>query len=271
MNKASVAVLALIGFAGPVVSPVMAADITAPAPYRAAPVVPVLYNWTGFYVGGNAGGHWGRDRITSTTDAVGWGTAGAAEIDTNSPANLDTKGFIAGGQIGFNLQMGSNFVGGIEGDANWLSGTTSRTVLFPGVAIAVGDFMSNSTNPFFLATARGRLGLTMDRVMLYGTGGLALGGLKTTDVVAAVSGTSVSSTTNSTYHAGWTAGGGLEFAFTDYLSAKAEYLYVALPTYDILVPSCAACAAGSDVVVHHRFTDNIVRGGLNFRFGGGRY
>jgi outer membrane immunogenic protein len=77
----------------------------------------------------------------------------------------------------------------------------------------------------------------------------------------------VSSTINTTYHAGWTAGGGLEYAFTDYLSAKAEYLYVALPAFDILIPSCSACAAGSDIVVHHRFSDNIVRGGLNFRFG----
>jgi outer membrane immunogenic protein len=264
MTKTSVAVLALIGLAGPA----LAADISVPRPYYTPTVIPVLFNWTGFYVGGNVGGHSGRDRITSTTDPTGWTTASAAEIDTASPVNLQMQGVTAGAQLGFNLQMGSHLVGGIEADANWASGSKSRTLVFPGsVNVAAGDFMTNSSNAVVLATVRGRLGLTMDRAMLYGTGGLALATLKTTDSFAAFNGTSLATNSTTTNHAGWTAGGGLEFAFSDYVSAKVEYLYVAIPTFDILIPSCPACLAGSDILVHHRFSDNIVRGGLNLRFG----
>lgn len=269
-TKASAAILALAGMASSAsMSSALAADI-AVAPSRAAPAfIPVAYNWSGFYIGGNAGGHWGRDRVTSSTDAIGWGAGGAAEIDAASPVNLQPQGFIGGVQAGFNLQMGSNFVAGIEGDANWLTGTKSRTLVFPGsINVAGGDFMTNSTNAIFLGTARGRLGLTSDRSMLYATGGLAVGTLKTNDSFGSFSGTVVTAANNTTHHAGWTAGGGGEFAFTDNWSAKVEYLYVDLPTFDALIPSCGICATGSDIVVHHRFTDHIVRFGLNYRFGG---
>src|SRR5580700_8416371 len=78
--------------------PAMAADLDVGAPtYKAARPVMRTYDWTGFYVGGNVGGHWGSDKITTTTDpGGGFGAAGAAAIDAAYPATLHPEGFIGG-------------------------------------------------------------------------------------------------------------------------------------------------------------------------------
>src|ERR1700682_5270731 len=105
--------------------PAMAGDLEVPGPaYKAARPVVRAYDWTGFYIGGNAGGHWGSDKITTTTDAdfEGTGAAGGAAIDATSPTTLHPKGFIGGVQAGYNIE-GSGGVFGIEVDANWLGGS----------------------------------------------------------------------------------------------------------------------------------------------------
>jgi outer membrane immunogenic protein len=258
----SLALAVLIG------GPATAADLPVKTPVYKAPPPVVIYNWTGCYVGGNVGGHWGKDSITSTTDPVGWFASGAAFIDGFSPTSYRPQGVIGGVQAGCNWQVNS-FLVGIEGDADWLGGTASRTIVNTNnLAIALGDFMTNSTNATFLSTARARLGGTFDRVLLYVTGGVAFGTVKTTDSFGAVAGTSVATTTNTTTRTGWTVGGGLEYAFADNWTAKAEYLYVDLGSFDASIPSCAICAPGSDITIHHKYTDNIVRAGLNYKLGG---
>jgi outer membrane immunogenic protein len=242
----------------------MAADQKAPV-FTKAPMVPV-FSWTGFYFGGNAGGHWGKDDITTTTTVANFG-AGAAVIDLASPVTLKPQGWLAGGQVGYNMQVG-HLVLGIEGDADWLNGTASRALVFPGPAPAAGDTLSNATQGTFLATLRPRFGAAFDHGLLYITGGLAIGTVKTTDSMTVTGGTVLESTSNTMTRVGWAAGGGFEYAFTDNWSAKVEALHVDLGgTYDTGIPCAVGCVSATDIVVHHKYSDNIARLGINYRFG----
>lgn len=217
----STAALAMIG----VVAAASAADMRPPPPPPTrAPVLVPAYNWTGFYLGINGGYGFGR----STWDGL--------------PASFDVKGGMAGGQLGYNWQFGQ-FVYGVEGDGDW---TDLR-----GKANRADCNVECQTRNDFLATARGRLGIAADRWLPYVTGGLAVG-----DIKATVPGLNGIDKTN----AGWTAGGGLEFALSGNWTAKAEYLYVDLGhagcSVDCGLPS------GNNVGL----TTNVVRGGLNYRF-----
>jgi outer membrane immunogenic protein len=182
-----------------------------------APLYSAPYNWTGFYLGINGGGGFGRSN---------WNGAGTG--------SLNTSGAVVGGTIGYNWQFNQT-VFGLEGDADWSSirGSASCT------------FGSCETRNDYLATVRGRLGYAFDRFMPYVTGGLAIGNVKANSPV--------SSTDNT--RAGWTVGGGLEFAIAGPWTAKVEYLYA-----DLGKNSCAACGGDVD------FKTNVVRAGLNYRF-----
>ena len=192
------------------------------APYYKAPAVyaPPAYTWSGFYIGINGGGAWGRSSWTT-------------------PGDFDTSGGFVGGTIGYNYQM-DQAVLGVEGDIDWadINGSTS---------CLLGNC---KTNDNWLATVRGRLGYAADRFMPYVTGGLAVG-----DIQASVPGFAGGSVTN----AGWTAGGGIEFALPGHWSAKAEYLYVDLGNFSCGI-SCGATAQSVS------FTANLFRGGFNYRF-----
>lgn len=218
---AGVAVVALVGAAA-------AADLPpapGPAPYYKAPVYAPAYNWSGFYLGINGGGGWGRSDWTTT-------------------GSFDTSGGLVGGTIGYNYQM-NQVVVGVEGDIDWanINGTTNV-----GCTAVGGTACQTSDN--WLSTVRGRLGYAADRFLPYVTGGAAFG-----DIKASGPGLSGVDTTN----AGWTVGGGIEFAIAGHWTAKAEYLYV-----DLGNVSCgAACGA---VTQNVSWRANIGRVGVNYRF-----
>jgi outer membrane immunogenic protein len=217
---AGVALAALMGSA-------YAADIPRRVERQVvAPVaMPVAYNWTGFYVGLNAGWGWGTGSLSGPP----------------ASGDLEGSGGLIGGTLGYNWQM-NQIVFGVETDIAW-SGIETDSGCGGGLRCAV----SND----WLGTARGRLGLAMDRVMPYITGGLAYG-----EVSAAVTGNPGASETQ----AGWTLGAGVEFAMTAPWTAKLEYLYVDLGDF-----ACGtACGtAGPDNV---EFNAHILRAGLNYRF-----
>jgi outer membrane immunogenic protein len=145
-------------------------------------------------------------------------------------------------------------------------------VTFPGaLVINPADIATNSTKETFLATVRGRLGWTAGNALIYGTGGLAIGTVNTNDTFCSFgcpAGTpaDLASVSGNTTRTGWTGGGGVEYHLMGNWSAKVEYLYVNLGTFSTSIPSCAACAAGSDITVSHKFTDNIARIGLNLHY-----
>ena len=153
--------------------------------------VPV-YNWTGFYVGINGGGGWGRS-------------------DFSAPLTSDsfrTSGWLVGGTLGYNYQMGQ-IVFGLEGDMDWSNLRGSGTCA--GISCSVRNN--------WLGTARGRIGYAIDRFLPYVTGGAAFGNIKTS-----VAGLGDASETKT----GWTVGGGLEAAIAGPWTAKVEYLHVDL-------------------------------------------
>lgn len=173
-----------------------AADLPRQMPTKApAYVPPALYNWTGFYIGINGGGGWGRSDFS-------------APFTTGS---FDTSGGLVGGTIGYNWQLPNQFVLGLEGDIDWSNIRGS----------SVCAFTSCETRNDWLGTVRGRIGYAgfWDRVMPYITGGLALGNIKTS-----IAGVGSSDETK----AGWTVGGGIEAAIAGPWTAKVEYLYVDL-------------------------------------------
>jgi outer membrane immunogenic protein len=249
--------------------PAMAADQAVKAPiFTKAPMMPV-FSWTGFYFGGNAGGHWGQDNVSTTTTVANFGLASATAIDLASPTKLKPTGWLAGVQAGYNMQV-NHVVLGFEGDADWVNGSASRSLVFPGPLPAAGDTLSDTTQANFLATLRPRLGAAFDHSLLYITGGLAVGTVKTTDSMTTFGGTVFEQGSATATRIGWVAGGGFEYAFVDNWSAKIEALHVDLGgTYDTGIPCVAGCAAGAgtDIVVHHKYTDNIARFGINYHLG----
>jgi outer membrane immunogenic protein len=148
----------------------------------------------------------------------------------------DTSGGFVGGTIGYNYQIDQAVIG-IEGDIDWadINGSTSA---------------AGKTSDSWLSTVRGRLGYGADRFLPYITGGLAVG-----DIKASLPGFAGGSVTN----AGWTAGGGIEFALPGHWTAKAEYLYVDLGNFNCGI----SCGATGQTV---SFTANLFRGGINYRF-----
>jgi outer membrane immunogenic protein len=217
---ASLGFAALVGFAGAA----SAADIPRrPAPPPAqAPYFAPAYNWTGFYIGINAGGAWGTSRWDSAT-------------------SFDVSGGLVGGTLGYNWQSGP-FVFGVEGDIDWadISGSTNA-------ACPLGCRTENG----WLGTARGRIGYAFDRFLPYVTGGLAFG-----DIKASTPGFAGGSSTRT----GWTAGAGLEFALAGNWTAKVEYLYVDLGSFN------CGLNCGAFTPDNVSFKTNILRAGLNFRF-----
>ena len=245
-----------------VVSPALAADLpSAPPPQAPAvyvPAAPPVYNWSGFYIGANAGGSWFSQSNSTFTDSV----TGA----TSTGQSFNDSGFAAGGQIGANFQSGQ-FVFGIEGDADYLSNKASVTVAkdFSGLAT------SSNTHTYtldFLSTVRGRLGFAWDRALIYGTGGSGDGGLP--DPTRAERDwpcTAGNSQTVSDFRIGWAAGAGVEYAFSDMITGRVEYLVAGLESVS---NSYNFAAFGNGTVTQSSPTAyvNIVRGGLNFKFGG---
>lgn len=266
MKKVMLGVVALVA-AG--VVPALAADLPART-YTKAPaaVAPAVYNWTGFYVGGNAGGAWGSFDPTTTTlvngtyflpsDVTQIGGAGAQSIKPN--------GFTGGFEAGYNWQW-RNIVFGLEGDIESFRLSGSATSGSIGYISAPGTtFMVNSNaSTSWLATARGRIGFAANNWLLFATGGAAFTNLSSnfsfTDTFAPAS--ELVSFSNS--RTGYTLGAGVELGLGGQWSAKAEYLYV-----DFGAVSATGFLTNSPTQQLFHSADlkaNIARVGINYRFG----
>jgi outer membrane immunogenic protein len=205
-----------------------AADLPTSKPAPPVPYAPPpIFTWTGFYVGANA--------------VYGWG-------DLNGPNNGvfgSPSGGMGGLTAGYNYQIGQ-FVTGLEGDFDWGDISENKT-------LAGGDFSKYHVSDF--ATIRARAGVAMDRALIYVTGGYAGGEVRGTLVDAALPGVF----TNSTWQSGYAVGAGIEYAFTNNISAKAEYLFSSLgqKTYAAADPTLAT-RSGLDI--------SMIRAGINYRF-----
>jgi outer membrane immunogenic protein len=250
----------------------MAADLpyrtAAPAPYVAAAP---MFTWTGFYVGLNAGGAWNDGRSLSSTGFV------APDPFVFGSGNNDDVGFTGGAQIGYNMQFGS-FVAGVEADINYLDRNGGGSGAFPAIAAGAPAFTDfavgggNSGNWF--GTVRGKLGFAFDRAMIYGTGGLAYGARSGSgsiiqrdfDGVATTTFTTLAGTGGNGNNIGWTLGAGMEYAFTNSMSFKVEYLHVDMGSNSRTFATVAPAPIASTITVRNENKFDVVRAGVNFRF-----
>lgn len=279
---AALAAVAVFGFA----SVASAADMPVKAPAYKAPIAAPVYNWTGFYIGGNVGYSWGNADSDISTDPV---TAIFGLFSIPIPGFVASdlmrpKGIIGGGQIGYNWQFSPNWVAGLEvdwqasGEKASHSFTSPFSFAVPGISpsvtgAAVTDYEAKI---LWFGTVRGRIGYAWDRVMLYATGGLAYGEIKVegTNTVSGVVGglpslpfLAVIAMGHSKVNVGWTVGAGIEGALVDHWTWKAEYLYMDLGSVDDPDnPIGFINATGGRVTTHTNFTDNVVRLGLNYKF-----
>jgi outer membrane immunogenic protein len=266
----------------------LAADM-APRYTKAPAAVAIVYDWTGFYIGGNAGYSWGR----ASTDGTLSGTQSVSVFRTAGPTLLagfpvvttlatapligraNVNGFVGGGQAGYNWQR-ERWLFGLEGDLQYSDERGSADVcLVAGCAIGTGILTANYRLDWF-GTLRGRVGfLPTERLLLYATGGLAYGHLSATEATIPLSWGST--------RAGWTVGAGAEAAIDNHWSVKLEYLYMDLgnvgssgSTTTTVVNQLSTPSVGFNTVTtttltsafRTKFTDNILRVGLNYRFGG---
>jgi len=268
---------------------VFAADLPVKAPVL-KPLPAPLYNWTGFYVGGNFGFSYGQSDVTVGSLAFGgFGAAGGSE-------NLRPNGVIGGLQAGYNWQSSRNWVWGLETDFQWSGqqdsgprSTNFDVLVGGGTAVGTASATVESKLSWF-GTVRGRIGFVADSnpdVLWYGTGGLAYGRVKTSGS-ASMTGTFTNfsnceglgcpisgtlSLSDAQTRLGWTLGVGVEGAIANKWTWKVEYLYVDLGTASGTIPvSGTACTPGctsfaGTATYSNRFTDNVFRFGVNYRFG----
>jgi outer membrane immunogenic protein len=267
MKKLLLSSIAIGGLAA--INPALAADMPVKAPIK-APVV-AAYNWTGCYLGGNIGYSWGRARGDINTPDLG-----VVGLPTSFPISQNLNGVIGGGQIGCNRQFDERWVLGIEADFQGSGEKHSNSFSDP-FAVAIGEGITGVLSQTIEAkiqwfgTVRGRAGfLVSPTLMLYGTGGLAYGKVSASDnatlVIDTGNGpvTGTNSVSASKTKVGWTLGAGVEGALFDTRNWtwKVEYLYVDLGS---LSGSGAAVPIFGTYNWSARFTDNIVRVGLNYR------
>jgi len=241
-----------------------AADLALKAP----PPPPIVDQWTGWYVGLNLGGSFGRSSTTYTGTGVGF-------VPFTTSQHLD--GVLGGGQVGYNWQFNRNWLIGLEAD---IQGTSERgtanlaTIVVPPIigtfAPGTAGFTSVGTLaqslPWF-GTFRARLGAEpSSNWLLYVTGGLAYGEIRSTLNTTTVTTTGVvtasSATVNNT-RAGWTVGAGSEWMFAKQWSAKLEYLYM---DFGHFTDAFLGTGSFATVAINSHVTDNVVRAGVNYHF-----
>ena len=235
---------ALVGLGS---APTLAADLAA-RPYTKAPALAAVYDWTGFYIGVNAGVGIGRDRFQHD-----W-------LNTGSPYSfyVSPQGGFGGGQVGYNWQTGSvlgPIVFGVEADIQGAGLSDDRTNFN-----VVGINTSYSQKLDWFGTARGRIGIANGPVLSYVTAGYAVGNVKTNAAQAVAGANSTFATDRA--QSGWVVGSGVEAALGGNWTGKIEYLYLNLGNKTDASTLLATAPINTEI------RENIFRVGLNYRIGG---
>ncbi|MGA2895245.1 MAG: outer membrane beta-barrel protein [Xanthobacteraceae bacterium] len=239
--------------------------VAADLPIKAQPPAAPVYQWSGCYVGLNAGGGASSSNVTTTVGAGGFLSGGdPAEVTNDGTGSANTSDVLGGGQAGCNWQNGT-IVAGLEGDFDYFHSNSNfyngaNTLPTSGNSFVIGQ--SFTTN--YLATVRPRVGIAAGRNFAYLTGGAAFTDVSYTESYVDSGGGSGAATA-SKFLTGWTAGAGWEYAWTDHWTVKFEYLYSAFPTTGvtgvITGPGGTNPLHGSaDLVIQ------LARAGLNFKF-----
>lgn len=248
MKKFLLAGIAAATFVG---APAFAADLPVKAPaYKVAPAP--LFNWSGFYIGGHAGGGWADPEWTRTGAGFLSGTDGGDGLLFN-PQRQHADGFLGGAQFGVNAQAGP-WVYGLE--ASYSAGDVKGSNNGP-----IDDVYTTKFSNLVLAV--GRLGYAWDRLLVYGKGGFATASVRITQFDPSPGDDTGSARK---WLSGWTLGAGVEYALANNWILGIEYNYVDLQNRNYTLvgnPSGAVEGVRVDPGAFH-----TVWARLSYKFGG---
>jgi outer membrane immunogenic protein len=305
MRRRLIASLTTVGLSAGLIVAASAADLPHPAPapiyLKAQP--PVSVSWGGFYVGASAGFIDATGR--TTTDATVLSSSDDPTISTGLAAaatnqlNNGGSGFLGGAQFGYNYMLTPSILAGLETDIQGSSlrrtsnvSNAALTDLSNDSGTTPGNWVTGtsvSNRLDYLGTLRARLGVTATpNLLLYGTGGLAYGGVHSTTSMSIAAnnldGTPVSGVTPalntgsfSGTRTGWTAGAGVEWMFMPGWTTKLEYLHYDLGNvtyatggYSINVTETGALPGNGIAAIATsttaQFKGDVVRVGVNYMF-----
>ena len=267
MKKLLVGAAALL--AGYVAGSAFAADM----PLKA--VAPVqLYNWTGWYIGGNVGGNFSSSTINGFSGGPGTAAFFAAgEFPTGLTPNAG--GALGGAQIGYNWQTAAAWVVGLETDIQGSSYKGWASILSTPAALAPFTTYIEE-HGYWFGTVRGRIGyLVGPNILIYGTGGFAYGqaessfstiGTGFTLATCPTTFTCAAGSSTSTRY-GWAAGVGSELMVSQHWTVRLEYLYLDLGTQSATAGTGPAYVfTPVSFTASAPFKENILRMGFNYKF-----
>ena len=230
----------------------------------------VPYDWSGFYFGVNGGYSWANaatsENSITTTGALVGVAPGSFEETTfpGADGSADLDGGFGGVQLGYNVQHGA-WVFGAEADYQYASLSQSDTFL----GSDAGPIYETSAELRDFGTLRGRIGYAFDTVMIYATGGLAIGRMEgSLDITGGTPEDPADTTfsdSGSETAVGYAIGGGVEAAIgRSNWTVKGEYLYADFGGQDF--DFSFAESGGSTATTHSEVDAHLLRVGLNYRF-----
>jgi opacity protein-like surface antigen len=240
--------------------PAIAADLPLKSE---VPYVAPRFSWTSCYVGGHLGGGFARKDMTDPVQLAQDSFNGGPITTGITTVSTSPTGVVIGGQIGCDYQFASNLVIGIEGAASGSTMRGSTTVSLPAGA---PDLALVQANTDFLAGVTGRVGYAFDNVLLYAKGGVALAGDKyNVSGVSTIGAGGPFNFQGLDNRLGWTAGGGVDWAFSRHWSVNVEYDYYSFGHGSILMTDQINGFTG---VVDVKQTVQVVKLGFNFHIWG---
>ena len=258
------------------------ADSGAPGRASASPPsLPFAMNWTGFYVGAHIGYGWGLND-GSLSYATPGGLAGQSNLNGNAIVfggggggyNGDAIGVIGGAHLGYNRQF-DRWVVGIEGSVDPTLTRRSPEISVPDLladptgALGIGVTGTGGIWSQIQGSVRTRAGYALDRMLFYGTAGLAIGQFGSTFQL-------YGNDTNlapfyagdlrSVTRVGWTLGGGVEYAVNPHWSVRGEYRYT---DFGHMGDSPAQTSTGVLYTADRHLDQQQVEVGVSYHFNGG--
>jgi outer membrane immunogenic protein len=234
----------------------------ARAPVYKAPAAVAVANWSGLYLGVNGGLAWSRGNV----EAVDW-TSALFDPGPIFPGRTSSNG-IFGAQAGYNWQMNSSWLLGLEGDfeSTRLGQSHAAPFLFLGAPLGVNR-ADISQDLRWLASIRGRVGVTWDMALLYATGGVAFS--NSHYVAHSQNAIEIATSDFSELSTGWVAGAGVEYLVMPNWVLRAEYLYYGLNNSQSDTTHALPLLPLTNPVVNTWNSANVqtVRFGVSYLFG----
>lgn len=240
-------------------APALAADLPAGTTYTKAPVMAAAYDWSGFYLGANAGGGSSHNCWDLNT------FLGIPLNPALSEGCHNATGALAGGQIGYRWQL-SNWVFGVEAQGDWanLKGSNTSALFGPGV--------SNHTKVDGVGLFTGQVGYAWNNVLWYAKGGAAVTHANYNGIITGVSTIPVGSTLDSASETRWggVVGTGIEINFAPGWSVGFEYDHLFMGNRSVDLAAAPAAGVGNIVLRSDNIRQDVDMGTvrLNYRWGG---